>query len=83
MYGVKIKVDADDIYNRLTPSEKEKFEEIVITDVQRDGNDVIISAIAIEKKNYDEKRYKKLLEKEMYLEEICTYSSGTPLRSLK
>lgn len=82
MYEIKIKVDSDDIYHRLTPSEQEKFEEIVITDVQRNGNDVIITAIAIEKKNYDEKKYTKLLEKELYLEEYNMFSSGTPLRSL-
>lgn len=38
MYEVKIKVDADDIYKRLTASEKERFEEVVITDVFREGN---------------------------------------------
>lgn len=82
MYEVKIKVDSDDIYRRLTPSEQEKFEEIVITDVQRNRNDVIITAIAIEKKNYNEKKYAKLLEKELYLEEAYVYSDNTPLRSL-
>lgn len=80
IYEVKIKVDSNDIYSSLTPSEKEKFEEIVITDVQRDGNDIFISAVAIEKKNYDEKKYEKLLEKELYLEEYSAFSSGSPLR---
>jgi hypothetical protein len=48
-------VDADDIYNRLTASEKERFEDVVITDINRNGNEILITGIAIEKKRYDEK----------------------------
>lgn len=82
MYGVKIKVDADDIYKRLTPSEKERFEEVIITDIDRISNEIFITAIAIEKKNYNEKKYKKLLEKENYLGEAYALMNNTPLRRL-
>lgn len=79
MYEVKIRVNADDIYKRLTPSDKERFEEVVITDVHRDGNEVIITGIAIEKRNYDEKKYYKLLNKEFYLGDSNMSSKETPL----
>ena len=82
MYEVKVKVNTDDIYRNLTPSEREKFDEIVITDVQRNGNEIIITAIAIEKKSYDENKYQKLLEKEHYLEEVYALYDETPLRHL-
>lgn len=79
MYEVKIKVDADDIYKRLAPSDKKRFEEVVITDVHRYGNEVIITGIAIEKRDYDEKRYYKLLNKEFYLGDSNMCSEETPL----
>ena len=82
MYEVKVKITANDIHRRLTPSEREKFEETVITDVQRNGDEVIITAIAIEKKSYDENKYQKLLEKEHYLEEAYALYDKTPLRHL-
>lgn len=82
MYEIKVKVEADDIYKRLTPSEKEKFGEVVITDIDRNNNEVFITAIAIEKKDYDEKKYQKLLEKENYLEEAYALEDNTPLRHL-
>lgn len=82
MYEVKVKVNADDIYRHLTPSEREKFDEIIITNVQRNGNEIIITAIAIEKKSYDENKYQKLLEKENYLEEAYALYDKTPLRHL-
>ena len=82
MYEVKVKVNTDDIYRNLTPSEREKFDEIVITDVQKNGNEIIITAIAIEKKDFDEKKYQKLLEKEHYLEEAYALYDETPLRHL-
>lgn len=82
MYEIKIKVDADDIYNRLTASEKERFEDVVITDINRNGNEILITGIAIEKKRYDEEKYKRLLEKEHYLEEGYALLDETPLRRL-
>lgn len=34
-YGVKVGIKAKDIYDRLTPAEKERFEEIIISDVDK------------------------------------------------
>lgn len=82
MYEVKIKVDADDIHRRLTASEKERFEEVVITNVFREGNEIIITGIGIEKRDYDEKKYYKLLNKEIYSGSSFLYSNETPLRRL-
>lgn len=83
LYEVKIKVDADDIYKRLTPSERERFGEVIITDVDRISNEIFITAIAIEKKDYDEKKYYKLLNREFYLKDAYhLYSAETPLRRL-
>ena len=48
-YGVKVGIKAKDIYDRLTPAEKERFEEIIISDVDKTEDEVIITAIAIEK----------------------------------
>lgn len=47
-YGVKVGIKAKDIYDRLTPAEKERFEEIIISDVDKTEDEVIITAIAIE-----------------------------------
>lgn len=47
-YGVKVGIKAKDIYDRLTPAEKERFEEIVISGVDKTEDEVIITAIAIE-----------------------------------
>lgn len=63
MYKIKIKVDADDIYNRLTASEKERFDDVVITDINRNGNEILITGIAIEKKRYDEKNIRDFYRK--------------------
>lgn len=81
MYGLTIGINSDDIYKQLTPSEKERFEDVVITEVKRTGNEITIEAIVIEKKNYDEEKYKKLLDEETtYLEEDYMPSNGTPPR---
>lgn len=64
MNKIRVQVTADYIYQHLTSSEKEKFEEIVIADVKRNGNEINIEGIAIEKKNYDEKKYQQLLSNE-------------------
>ena len=34
-YGVKVGIKVKDIYDRLTPAEKERFEEIVISGVDK------------------------------------------------
>lgn len=82
MYGVTIGINSDDIYKQLTPSEKERFEDIIITEVNRLGNEITIKAVAIEKKDYDENKYQKLLEKENYLGEAYALEDNTPLRHL-
>lgn len=56
MYEVKIRMDADDIYNKLSISEREKFDKVVITDVKKDNNEIIITGIVTEKKVTNNKR---------------------------
>ena len=81
-YGVKVEIKAKDIYDRLTPAEKERFEEIVISGVDKTENEVIITAIAIEKHNYDENKYMKLAEKESWTIQNIGKMSSCPKRSL-
>ena len=69
-YGVKVGIKAKDIYNRLTLAEKERFEEVIIT------------AIAIEKHNYDENKYKELVKKESWAMQNIGKMSSCPKRSL-
>lgn len=52
MYEVKIRMDADDIYNKLSISERKKFDKVVITDVKKDNNEIIITGIVTEKESY-------------------------------
>ena len=40
-YGVKVGIKAKDIYDRLTPAEKERFEEIIISNVDKTEDEVI------------------------------------------
>lgn len=47
-YGVKVGIKAKDIYDRLTLAEKERFEEVIISDVNKTEDEVIITTIAIE-----------------------------------
>lgn len=56
-YEVKIKIDGNDMYKRLTPAEKEKFNEVAISKVERYGNEVIITGIAIENEKCDNNIY--------------------------
>lgn len=65
-YGVKVGIKARDIYDRLTPAEKERFEELVISSVDNTNDEVVITAIAIEKNNYDENKYEELAKKESW-----------------
>lgn len=81
-YGVKVGIKAKDIYNRLTLAEKERFEEVVISDVNKIEDEVIITAIAIEKHNYDENKYKELVKKESYAMQNIGKMSSCPKRSL-
>ena len=41
-YGVKVGIKAKDIYDRLTPAEKERFEEIIISDVDKTEDEVLL-----------------------------------------
>lgn len=81
-YGVKVGIKAKDIYDRLTPAEKERFEEIVISGVDKTEDEVIITAIAIEKHNYDKNKYKELAEKESWVMQNIGKMSSCPKRSL-
>lgn len=81
-YGVKVEIKAKDIYDRLTPAEKERFEEIVISGVDKTENEVIITAIAIEKHNYDENKYKELVKKESWAMQNIGKINSCPKRSL-
>lgn len=48
IYEVKMKIDGKDIYERLTPAEKEMFSDVVISNVEQCDDTVIITGIAIE-----------------------------------
>lgn len=81
-YGVKVGIKAKDIYDILTPAEKERFEEIIISDVDKTEDEVVITVIAIEKHNYDENKYKELAEKESWAMQNIGKMSNCPKRSL-
>jgi hypothetical protein len=76
-YGVKVGIKAKDIYDRLTLAEKERFEEVNKTE-----DEVIITAIAIEKHNYDENKYKELVKKESWAMQNIGKISSCPKISL-
>lgn len=82
VYGVKVGIKAKDIYDRLTPAEKERFREIIISDVDKTADEVIITAIAIEKHNYDENKYKELAKKESWAIQNIGKMSSCPKISL-
>lgn len=65
-YRMKIHLDNEGVYNCLDDSDKERFEEAIISNVERgnDGDEVIISVTLIERKNYDVDKFLKLREKE-------------------
>lgn len=65
-YRTKIHLDNEGIYNCLEDSDKEKFEEAIISNVERvnDGDEVVISVTLIEKKNYDVDKFLKLCKEE-------------------
>lgn len=64
MYEVMMKISDDDIYNKLSPEEKDMFDTVVITDVTRHNiNSVIIYGIGVEKKVPKNTLMRNLLEK--------------------
>lgn len=52
-----MKIDGKDIYERLTPAEKERFSDVVISNVEQCDDTVIITGIAIENKDLDASEY--------------------------
>ena len=65
-YRMEIHLDNEGVYNCLDDSDKERFEEAIISNVERvnDGDEVVISVTLIEKKNYDADKFLKLCEEE-------------------
>ena len=65
-YRMEIHLDNEGVYNSLDDSDKERFEEAIISNVERinDGDEVVISVTLIERKNYDVDKYLKLCEEE-------------------
>lgn len=45
---INLKIEPVDIYNKLLPEQKEKFKNIMITDVELVGGSVTIECIALE-----------------------------------
>ena len=66
VYRMEIHLDNEGVYNCLDDSDKERFEEAIISNVERinDGDEVVISVTLIERKNYDVDKYLKLCEEE-------------------
>lgn len=66
-YMVEFGINEKEIYNKLTPAEKCRFKELVISDVKKNGDTVSIKAVAIENEYYNDDEYNRLLdEKKMY-----------------
>ena len=65
-YRMEIHLDNEGVYNCLDDSDKERFEEAIISNVERvnDGDEVVIFVTLIEKKNYDVDKFLKLCEEE-------------------
>lgn len=65
-YRMKIHLDNEGVYNCLDDFGKERFEEAIISNVERvnDGDEVVISVTLIERKNYDVDKFLKLCEEE-------------------
>ena len=63
---MEIHLDNEGVYNCLDDSDKERFEEAIISNVERvnDGDEVVISVTLIERKNYDADKFLKLCEEE-------------------
>ena len=66
-YMVEFDINEKEIYNKLTPAEKCRFKELVISDVKKIGDTVSIKAVAIENEYYSNNEYNRLLnERKMY-----------------
>lgn len=66
-YMVEFYINEKEIYNKLTPAEKCRFKELVISDVKKIGDTVSIKAVAIENEYYSNNEYNRLLnERKMY-----------------
>lgn len=65
-YRMEIHLDNEGVYNCLDDSDKERFEEAIISNIERvnDGDEVVISVTLIERKNYDVDKFLKLCEEE-------------------
>lgn len=65
-YRMEIHLDNEGVYNCLDDSDKERFEEAIISNVERvnDGDEVVIFVTLIERKNYDVDKFLKLCEEE-------------------
>lgn len=65
-YATKMFIEGKDIYEHLSPSDKIRFEKSHICDVKYDfDNDLVtISAICIERKQYDLDKYIELYDLE-------------------
>lgn len=57
IYEVKMKISGKDIYERLTPAEKERFSDVVISNVEKCDDTVIITGIAVENKDLNVSEY--------------------------
>ena len=65
-YRMEIHLDNEGVYNCLDDSDKERFEEAIISNVERvnDGDEVVIFVTLIERKHYDVDKFLKLCEEE-------------------
>lgn len=61
-YMVEFGINEKEIYNKLTPAEKCRFKELVISDVEKFGDTVSIKAVAIENEYYNNNEYNRLLD---------------------
>ena len=61
-YMVEFGINEKGIYNKLTPAEKCRFKELVISDVEKIGDTVSIKAVAIENEYYNNNEYNRLLD---------------------
>lgn len=61
-YMVEFGINEKEIYNKLTPAEKCRFKELVISDVEKIGDTVSIKAVAIENEYYNNNEYNRLLD---------------------
>ena len=63
-YMVEFGINERKLYNELTPAEKCRFKELVISDVKKIGDTVSIKAVAIENEYYNDNEYNRLLDED-------------------